>query len=318
MPDLVQIHRAPFISRAIDNTALEQYMSCPRKYYYSMVQHWRRGGLTKPALAYGTTWHSIMETHYRTGGDIRAITDAAAASWQQHDNPDDHRTLDRCISAYAAWLNKYGDHDKETREWGKTVGYPDAPVVENVAELWWEGMLHPYTGKIDRIFEKDGAFFVEDHKTSSQLGDNYFKQFDPSNQMMGYAVLAQKLTGLPIAGVRINAHGVLKTMNKFERKTILYSQERLHEWEDNVNVWLRRLNESGERMSWTGDEPARALLAFPHNYNACAGKYGQCTYTEICTYPQRLRQRMLESPESGFSQLPWDPMADSDEVGGEA
>lgn len=327
--DLTQLRRAPHIPRAIDNTALQAYMECNWKYFASMVENRRRGGSTRPSIAYGTTWHSIMEAHYKTGGDPAAVQRAAIMSWEAHDNPDDHRTLDRALSAYEAYLERYGDHDTEAKTWGITLGYPDTPVVENSVELSWPGALHPYTGKIDRIFEKNGSIYVQDHKTTSQLGSTYFRQFDPSNQMMGYTWLAQKLTGLPIAGVEINAHGVLKTQNKFERQTILYSPERLEEWARNYNSWIRKIEHSmqeleraqqaGDGVNLEGVRVADVIMndAFPRNLNACAGKYGMCTYTEVCTYPERLRGRILASE---FEENPWDPMnADEDAAtGGEA
>lgn len=317
---LVQIEsrRSALIPRSIDNTALDMYMACPRKFYYGMVLNRRRGGPLSPALAYGTTWHKILETHYRKGGDAAAVRSAAIMSWQPHSNPDDHRTLDRALSAYDAYVERWGTHDVEMKGWGRTVGYPDSPVIENATELWWPGAPHPYAGKIDRVFEHQGLYFVEDHKTSSQLGAQFFNQFDPSNQMMGYAVLAQMLTGLPIAGVRINAHGVLKTQNKFERKIIPYSQPRLLEWQANYNEWVLKLEHS---YSWLGGQDGMtmgntetALHAFPHNFNACAAKYGQCTYAEVCANAPHIRGRILETD---FEELPWDPMAAADDGGAE-
>lgn len=288
-------------------------MKCPRYYLYSMVQNWRRDG-RKPALVYGTTWHKILETHYKTGGDRLLVELAAEASWQDHGNADDHRTLARAMAAYDAYLLRYGSFEKEAENWGATVGYPENPIVEKATELSWQGALHPYTGKIDRIYEHQGLYFVEDHKTSSQLGQYYFSQFDPSNQMMGYAWLAQLLSGLPIAGVRINAHGILKKENKFERRVMMYSPERLEEWGRNLNSWVGRLEESMRRFTENADDTEawqdNLLEAFPHNFNACAAKYGQCQFTDVCTMPSRLRDRVLASE---FEQLPWNPLAAEDE-----
>lgn len=302
--------RLPYISRPIDNTALNAYDECERKYYYSMVLNRRRGGLTKSALAYGTTWHAIMQAHYTTGGDTAVIMQAAVESWEQHDNPDDHRTLERALSAYDGYIARWGDHDKEAKGWGHTVGYPDSPVVELAAEVWWEGALHPYTGKIDRIIEHQGLYYVEDHKTTSALGPTFFRQFDPSNQMMGYCWIAQQLTGLPIAGVRINAHGVLKTQNKFERSVIHYSPQRMAEWAENYNVRIEKINRSHEVydqgiIAGLASEEHVLLQAFPHNFSACAAKYGQCTYTDVCTMPPHLRGRVLEAD---YEVLPWNPL----------
>lgn len=302
--------RAPFLERSIDNTALAAYMRCPREFYYSMVLHRRKKGATRPPLAYGTTWHAILEAHYKTGGNQDAVTRAAIMSWEPHDNPDDHRTLERALSEYPKYLARWGSHDADTRDFGKTVGFPDAPVVENPTEIWWPGALHPYAGKIDRIFENQGQYYVEDHKTTSALGKTYFRQFDPSNQMMGYAWLAQKLTGVPIAGVRINAHAVLKTESKFERQTVMFSQDRLEDWARNYNVWIERLSNSMRLATVViapETEPTQEAVdsAFPHNFNSCAGKYGACTYVDTCTMPVKIRRRVLEND---YAYEPWDPM----------
>lgn len=320
-PELHQIQRSPFIQRSIDNTALSQFMECPRKYYYGMVRNRRKGGANKPALSYGTTWHKILETHYKTGGDALAVKEAAIASWQPHENPDDHRTLQRALKSYVSYLDRWGDHAGDSANHGKTVGFPENPVVELATELWWPGALHPYAGKIDRVFELQGLYYVEDHKTSSQLGPYYFNQFDPSNQMMGYAVLAQELTGLPIAGVRINAHGVLKTQDKFERKIITYSQPRLVEWKENYNNWISKINRSMELITMPKENlGAKELMememgaAFPMQLNACAGKYGPCQYVEVCTNAPHIREKILEFE---YEENPWDPMAAADEGGGE-
>lgn len=326
---LIQIEnrRSPLIPRSIDNTALDAYMSCPRKYYYSMELGRRKGGSLSAALTFGTTWHAILEAHYKTGGDRAAVEKAGIMSWQPHDNPDDHRTLERALSSYDQYLAAWGDFEAEQAGWGTTVGWPDAPVVEMATDLWWEGAGHPYAGKIDRVYEYQGLFYVEDHKTTSALGPRYFAQFDPSNQMMGYAALAQLLTGLPIAGVRINAFGVLKTQSKFERKTIPYSQERIKNWMRNYRIWIHNLESSYAAIQngLLAPVPVDQLngvewdetveQGFPHNFNACAGKYGMCQYTEVCTQASHLRKRVLEFE---YEVNPWDPMMAADEGGGEA
>lgn len=297
------VQRSPYIPRAIDNTALDAYMSCPAKFDMSMVQNRRAPGATRPPLAYGTTWHVIMDTHYRTGGDVEQVVAAAVKSWKQHDNPEDHRTLERAISEYGKYLQHYGTFEQETKGWGQTLGYPHEPLIEIPVEVWWTGSLHPYAGRIDRIFEYQGLIYVEDHKTTSALGANYFKQFDPSNQMMGYAVVGQELVGRPIAGVRINAHAVLKGSSKFERQTVLFSQDRLEEWKENYNYWVKRIEDSYVRSQHPVPEVAAG--AFPRNFNACAGKYGQCSYTDVCTFDRNLRTRILEAT---YEEHPWNPL----------
>lgn len=281
----------PVIDRPMDNTALSMYMTCPRKYDFSMRQHRRRTGAPSPAIAYGTCWHAGLEAHYKTGGDADAVFMAMAQAWEDHGKIDDHRTLDRCWLEYANYLKRWGTVDEED---ARTVGFPESPAVEISANVEWPGALHAYAGKIDRIIELQGQYYVEDHKTTSRMGNYYFSQFELSNQMQGYVWIARMLIPeVKILGVRINAHCVLKRESKFERQLITFSEDRLQEWAENYNRWIERISGS------------YAHEDFPGNYSACDGKYGMCQYAEVCSMPPRLRQRVLEQD---FEIAPWNPL----------
>lgn len=286
----------PVIDRPLDNTALAAYATCPRKYFYSMVQHRRRIGRTTPALAYGTCWHAMLEAHYKTGGDADAVFLAGAKSWEDHGKEDDHRTFDRAWMEYGNYKKRWGEHDEED---AKTVGFPDTPAVEISANVMFPGALHAYAGKIDRIIELQGQYFVEDHKTTSRMGNYYFSQFELSNQMMGYVSIAKMLMpSVRIAGVRINAHCVLKRESKFERQIITFTEDRLQEWQENLNVWIGQLSD------------AYGSGRFPGDYTACDGKYGMCAYSEVCSLSPRLRERALEAD---FEINPWNPLEAKEE-----
>lgn len=308
-----EVNQSALIGRPIDNTALADFMSCPTKYFYGMVLNRRARGAIRPALAFGKSMHSALEAHYKTGGDHAAVELAVVESWEQHDSPDDHRTWERVLSVYDQFVQHYGSHDDETAAYGTTVGYLQGnPLVEIPTEIGWPGCRHPYTGRIDRIIEWQGLYYIEDHKTTSQLGPYYFQQFNPSNQMMGYVWLAKQLTGLPIAGVRINAIGVLKTQTKFARQLISYSQDRLVQWAQNYGYWIENIERCLdvyhnllENPEFQGDILDAANVAFPHNFNACAGKYGMCQYTEVCSQPVPLQRKVLES---SYGVNEWKPL----------
>jgi len=317
--ELVPLRRSPLLARSIDNTALSSYMACPRRFYYSMIANRRHDGAGPPALSYGSAWHKAMEVHYKSNGDQELVRYAVVQSWEPHSRPDDHRTLDRVLLEYKNYLRMYGATPEiEAANWGRTVGWPENPLVEIPTEVIWPEALHPYAGKIDRVIEWQGLFYVEDHKTTSQLGPYFFRQFDPDNQMMGYSWMAHLLTGLPIQGVRINAHCILKGSSKFERQLVTYDFDRLREWAgENYNYWIRRIETdlaNASILMKPGDLVPPAT-AFGHNFSACHGKYGACAYVGVCTMPPRLRQRVLEAE---FADRPWDPMHAVEEGGADA
>ena len=279
----------PVIDRPIDNTAMSCYLACPREYHYSMVQH-RRGNGRSPALVFGSAWHKALETHYRTGGNRDAVIYETTMAWEGHDSPDDYRTLDRVLLDYDRYVKKYGLPDGPDDE-GKTVGYPGNPLVEIATEASVNGLLHPWTGKLDRIISLGGLIYVEDYKTTSRLDKHYFRQFDLSNQMMGYTMLGKAL--LPsynVVGVRVNVAHVLTKTTEFYREIFPYSPSRIEEWVRNMNTWMKRLAHDYEMLA-AGDEDA-----FPGHYgdNGCSRKFGMCQYHPVCGASPRLRQAMLD------------------------
>lgn len=306
------------IGRVLDNTALKDYMTCPTKYFFGMHLDRRKDTTTIP-LNYGTCWHAALDASYKspechTDDLMDKVALAATDAWRLPPG-DDHRTLNRLLLEYTKYIKRWGLPWEEPEY--KTLGWPDAPFVELAVEQPIPLARHPYAGKLDRIaVSRVGqSYIVEDHKTTSQMRSDYFKQWAIDNQMIGYAALAQRLTGKPISGVRINLHVIHKTDSIFERQLILFSQPRIESWFRLYDVWLERLETSIERYEealslyqregWSPAYDRLLLTAWPQNFTACAGRFGMCGYSDVCTMPPNLRMAHLEQY---FGVLPWDPL----------
>lgn len=275
-----------------------------------MVEH-RRGEGRSPALTFGTAWHKAMEIHYRTDGDENAVFTGVVAAWEDHGAASDYRTLERVLLDYRKYLKQFGP---PSREEGKTIGWPEAPLIEITANLQGGGLIHPYCGKLDRLFLMDGLAFVEDHKTTSRLDKYYFMQFDLSQQMMGYTFLAQLL--LPeykVAGVRINASHVLTAKTEFHRHLVTFSPDRIQEWVHNTNAQTSRLNAEYRQLQMERTEVPDTFpgdgksYAFPGHYgdNGCSRKFGACGYAPVCSSAARIRRYILDHD---YEVNPWNPL----------
>lgn len=292
------------IGRPIDNTVLSAYMQCARRGLYMAWLHRRKDGAPTPALAFGTWWHHALECHFThpecSQSELEQDVELYVAErLQDHQVLDDHRTFQRLMLEYRKYLKTYG---LPWREEARTVGWPDRPLVETSTELAIPGARHPYAGKLDRIILKGGQYLVEDHKTASRADS--FAAYEMDNQMIGYAVMAQLLTGLPIVGVRIDRLVVRKNDSELERRTISYSQDRLEHWMKNYDRQLARLERDLEEFQQNPD--IATTDAFPLNFSACHGKYGMCVYAGVCSLPPRLWQNALEDD---FAVVPWNPLA---------
>lgn len=286
----------------MDNTALSAYRRCPTEYKYAYHLHRRGRGLPTPALNYGSGWHTIMQLSYgapeMTRDQLIEYVEAGAATkWGVSSDPGDYRTFARSIVEYQNYLKRYGLPWEEPEQ---TVGWPDHPMVEIATELPIPGARHPYAGKLDRIITEHGQHLIEDHKTTSSDRSDYMAQWEIDNQMIGYDVLAMLVTGVQLAGVRINLHVVRKSDSVFNRRTIYFSPGRVKDWMFKYDEWLDRMERDIIRHN-QGDP-----LAFPENWNSCHGrKYGSCAYTGVCSLDPDRRQYALEQD---FDLAVWNPL----------
>lgn len=300
-PELLQYSN--LIGRPIDNTVLSAYMKCARRGLYLGFKHYRRSGPPGPALGFGRGWHYIMEANYSapktSAVELYATVELFAAEhWEDHQILDDYRTFQRAMLEYKNYLRQYGlPWDEEAR----TVGWPGAPMVEIASEVLIPGARHPYSGKMDRIIQVHGQYLVEDHKTSSRADS--FAMYEMDNQMLGYAVIGQLLTQLPIAGVRINRAVIRKNDSELERRTIPYAQERLKQWMKNYDRQLDRLERDLELFEKNPD--VAETQGFPLNFSACHEKFGMCTYAGVCSLVPRVWQDALNED---FEVKPWNPL----------
>lgn len=289
----------PVIKRTIDNTALSAYMTCPREYNFAYRQH-RRPKETKPPLSFGSFWHLLLETHYKTGGaGILTERDKLLEQWEEHGSEDDYRTAPRALSEYEnylKWLNEESGIGVAD-DLQQTVGFPDNPMVELQTAVKSDRLIHPYAGKIDRLVIDNGLGYVEDHKTTSRKTKYYFEQYYNSNQMKGYTWLAQQLfPSIKIVGVRINLLHVTKTKSGFYRQPITFSDKIIEEWEENTNEWIRRIARDTEEEN------------FPGHFGTfgCTRMYGKCQFFGACQTSPSIRQQYLEDM---YEIRPWNPLA---------
>jgi len=286
------------MDRILDNTALSAYMRCPSRYHKEMVLHRRPSG-TSAALEYGKCMHTMFEVLYKTHDAELAKAAAAVKYAETLGKTSDYRTLDRAILTFDEWIIKWGHPGTDIVQRNeRTVGFPETPAVELSTNVMLPIAQIPYAVRIDRVFEMDGAFFIEDHKTTSVFGSTYYDEYELSGQMMGYMRAAGLLLGKEIRGVRINVVATRKASTEFDRRILYYSKDQLEGWERNLGVWHNRIQQSLEHNDW------------PKSFANCSGKYGMCAYASVCSTGPQFEQQALEMD---FDYSPWDPNAQHDD-----
>jgi hypothetical protein len=304
------------IQYAWDSTCLNALKTCPRLYYYTILC----GYTTEEEnyhLRFGIEFHKTLEgydKHRALGQKPKAAYRSAIwdllvriRDWKVDESTPagtykNRRTL---IALCIDYLDKFSLNDP-----AKTFHLENGkPAVELSFrfELGWgpkEGPdkieRQPYLlcGHLDRVVTLNDDQFVMDRKTSkTTLGEYYFNQYSPNNQMTLYTIAGQVILNSPIKGVIIDgAQILLEKPNVFKRGFTHRTQEQLDEWMGDLRYWLGLAETFAVNNYW------------PMNDTSC-DKFGGCKFREVCSKSPNVRGVYLES---NFKQLPederWNPL----------
>jgi len=307
---------------SIDNSSLERQTTCPRSAEYYICNR-REAADDRTALGFGKAVHQVLETLYRNldaplDEKRRLMVASADAAFTVYQPPgEDFRNYDMMMKVIDGYLDRYPFEEGSNYvlpsgqpaievPFAVPIGElsvganllvrrPDGTVVERAVDK----ITVVWTGRIDRIYEFAGRLYIKDHKTTSMMGPNYFKEFDLSSQVYGYVHSASKLLNRQVHGFCVNAIAVRRPTKtgkalEFERYIVPLDQSLLDEWLDDTLHIVSDFIEMARRGY------------FPKHTKWCVGKYGMCPYQPICSLPPAHREMMLAS--GIYRDVTWSPL----------
>jgi len=297
---------SPFLHQfAFDNTSLAYFKECPRKYYYSIVEGWRKKGKA-PALVFGGLYHEGVEKYdalrakdWSHESALKCMVLYVSMKFEEDPIPEgdtkrNYLTLMRSLIWYAE-ENKHSEV--------RTANLPGEVLGLELSfrfELPFHGPEGPYIycGHIDKIAEYKGQKFVVERKhTTSALGDFFYQRYALSDQITGYHLAGKVIFQVPIAGSMIEATQVAVNFSRFDRRMVLRADALMEEWLELTEHYIRRTTEEFEKLH----EGAPAFLP---NHESC-NKFGGCVFLEVCSKSPFMRKSLLEAD---FEKQPWQPL----------
>lgn len=293
---------APAFPELIDNTMREAYFVCPTKFWRSFAQglapvvpnvHLHAGACFAKGLEVtrNAFWRDKMPARDCVGLGLKAVLE----SYGEFVPPfDSNKTATRMAEALVAYFTQY---PLETDYLQPFVTANGVPAIEFTFAGEIPDVKHPvtgnpllYGGRFDMLAVRDGVLFVDDEKTTSQLGSTWAQQWELSSQFTGYCWGA-KQHGFPVAGAIIRGISILKN-NFGHAQAITYRPQWM------IDRWLEQVQRDARRMiqSWESQKWDMALG------QACS-MYGGCQFKLLCTSPD---------PEkwigTNYTHRVWDPM----------
>lgn len=315
------------IQYALDSTSIGYFKTCPRLYYYTMIEGWQPKG-ESVHLTFGILYHEALHNYDILRIDGRDHEEAVfeVVKWlceSAEDYPDVSeakpsiraKSFESLLRTVVWYLDKY---PRETDPAETVVLANGKPACELSFrfELDWgpqtpkevlDGgqteIFTPYLlcGHLDRVVNFQDNLFVMDRKTTtSALTSYYFDQFSPNNQMSLYSIAGQIVVGSPVRGVIIDAAEVKGANSKsagyseFARGFTFRTPDQNEEWLDDLRVWTSAMEACATSGSW------------PMNEASC-GNYGGCRFREVCSKSPSVRPNFLKSEFTKGE--PWNPLA---------
>lgn len=291
-------------ARFFDNSMVSCYKECPRKFYLRYVRDWRSEGIATP-LAFGLAWHVGQDVvwNYATRLDPDKLAQMAMAAfletWEEQGLPADldieqtERFSPRTPSiAHEMYSNYIAERwSILTQAEVLAIEQPFAVPIPQAEDLW-------YIGRLDKVIKHNNQRLVIEHKTTTEykkdsgFRSTYVDSWDSDSQVKGYEYggglyFSTEQVWVDAALVHKSVH------NAFRFIPVAHQMPLLLEWVSDTKNWIDRI-EADKKKGY-----------FPKNEGSCVGKYGACSFLDICRTthdPDRLQE-----PPPGYIGEKWSP-----------
>lgn len=305
------------IQFAWDSTSLGYLKTCPRLYYYQMIEGWSSHA-ESIHLRFGIEYHKALQDYdiHKAAG----ATHEAAVQWTIHDTlvrtadfrPTEaeygkaakHKSRDNLIRTVVWYLDQFKDDPAKTHilqdgspavelsfrfelSWGPQHQVPiteeELNKILNTQEGQAVGQPYLLCGHLDRVVNFNDDLYPMDRKTTTTTpGQYFFNQFEPNNQMSLYTLAAKVILEAPIRGIIIDAAQIGIDFSRFHRGFTYRTEDQVQEWVDDLAYWLNLAEGYAVQNYW------------PQNDTAC-DKFGGCRFREICSKSPQVRDKFLAS-----------------------
>lgn len=295
----------PKFPEVIDNTMRSAFAACPRKFQYEFLSNLTPVGVNVDLHA-GACFAAGLEAariaHYVNGEPPSTAVAFGMrrlmSAWGDFDPGDHVKNLPRMVGALEYYFSVWPlgmDHLRPHIANGvHRIEFSFAfPIPEVLHPITGQPIL--YAGRSDMIARHvGGALFVEDDKTTKQLGDSWGRKWQLRSQFTGYAWAAKK-SGHPVHGTVIRGVSILKSKYDHAEEIVDQSQWKIDQWYNQLVRDLRHMI-----GCWHDGY-------FDMNLGDSCSAYSGCPFVRLCDSPNP--QNWIDG---NYVARNWDPLQSRD------
>ena len=302
----------------LDNSRIECYFRCPRRYFYRYHLGWR-GERTSVHLVWGEAWHRVMAAwytnqasmvHQPAPNQLRCGTDY----YREHFSPaDDENNAPKTCAAlgvcFKDYVKAYEKEDTQFTTLAVEIGFK----LEIAPGVWM-------SGRIDQILQDNltGDIIVRDHKSASQLPDmKGVNQWQMSTQAACYLTAAKrKYSEHHVREFEVNivVPRKVSTVKKgkqsptgLTRISVGLEDGQLGMWRKEMVLLLCEIEANRGAINNVG---SYQLASMQRNPTSCYDFHSLCTYFDQCSRWTDPLKEIESGPPRGMVVDHWDPLKD--------
>lgn len=303
----------PSGNRFYDNSTLDSFRVCPRRFYYRHIRHWETDNV-KTALIFGTCWHTAMDFIWKNPGcnDSQAF-EAFMTEWNKSELAEAEsfdlfpRSPGRAMEMLRAYLDRY-------QSWLQSI---EVVAIEKafIVPLSFEQQNLFYVGKWDKLYKEGDFYTITDHKTSSSFASTWLNGWSPNGQIDGYLYAGHMEYGDFFRNVVIDGALVQKTKVDFIKIPVERQAQMLDQWKWEVidlidQIWFYE----NELLRLRNEKPENFLRTYPKCTTSCTSYYGSCPYLNLCKFVPN--PELVETVPDGYVISNWKPFNIAEDVDG--
>ena len=297
----------PAFPKILDSTMIASFRSCPRKFAWEYLDHWKpktpsvhlhaggayAKGLETARRAFYVEGKSADEAHalglgalMKSYGDFECPSDSA-------------KSLERMAGAFEFYFTEY----PFTFDQAKPITLPSgdrgiefsfAEPIDATNPETGDPIL--YVGRMDMICDYAQGVFGLDDKTTSALGPSWSKQWDLRSQFTGYCWGAAK-GGIPLQGFLVRGISILKSKYDTQQALTYRPQWMIDRWYEQLLRDVANMKRMWESGVWD------------YNLDHSCIEYSGCPFRQPC-----LSINPQPWLEGSFTRRVWNPLTREEEM----
>lgn len=292
----------PMFPSTVDSTILGTFRSCPKKFEYQYLRHWKPIAQSVHLVAGGAFASGIeaaRNSFYVLNQGAELAEAAGLLALVKHYGDfecpaDSAKSLERMCGALEYYFSCYplGADGAEpiTLAGGRRgIEFSFAEPLAIKHPVTGDPIL--YTGRSDMIAERAGGIYIYDEKTTSSLGASWGRQWEMRSQFTGYGWAAAK-QGIKTQGSIVRGISILKTKYDTLEVPTYRSEYELERWEAQTIRDIRRMISMWEEGYWDW------------SLDGACTEYGGCSFVSVCKSSDPATWLPVK-----FQQKVWDPLA---------